>query len=438
MGRLRVLTRPDTFGARLFLNLVLVMGVLALAALLIADAAHIQRVRDLHLFNAAERVGDRAEAAIARGEDMPVPEILGAVDPKLTSAVVQALSRRGMGDIAVTAYEADSRACARQTATGGERCRLLVLTVTGVDGRAPQQVPIAVALPARPRPLGTDGEGLAVILALLTGAVLAAWVTSRAAAAPLRRLSSAAVALGQDLDSAPMPETGSRELREAARAFNEMQRRLKAIMADRTRVLAAIAHDLQTPLTRLRLRIEKVEDVALRERLAGDLLATQTLVREGLDLAREEHSPEPWAQVDIDALASALCDDAEDAGLAVAFEGGCGAVARVRPVALGRCLSNVIDNALRYGGSARVRCEADKTGVVRIIVADDGEGIPEDELEAVFLPFARLETSRSRDSGGTGLGLTIARRMAERMGATLSLRNRAEGGLEAAVVLADE
>jgi len=240
--------------------------------------------------------------------------------------------------------------------------------------------------------------------------------------------------LGRDIDRPPLKVEGSREVREAAGAFNTMQARLKATMRDRTRMLAAITHDLQTPLTRLRLRIEKVDDPDLRARLIADLAATQGLIRERLDLARAEDAPEPWAQVDLDAMIEALCEDAADAGQPVRFVSGCGLTLRARPQALKRCLANLIDNAVKYGERAEVRCETAGAGA-RIVVRDHGPGIPADRLERVFEPFERLEDSRSRDSGGTGLGLTIARRMAERTGAKLTLANPADGGLDAVVTL---
>ncbi|MCG2665301.1 HAMP domain-containing sensor histidine kinase, partial [Brevundimonas sp.] len=236
----------------------------------------------------------------------------------------------------------------------------------------------------------------------------------------------------RDLDRPPLVEEGAREVRQAAAALNVMQTRLRAMIAERTRVLAAVAHDLQTPLTRMRLRVEKIGDDGLRAQLIADLAAMQHLVREGLDLARIETAPEPVVPVDLDALLSALCDDAADAGQPVVFAQGCGAVLSTRPQALRRCLTNLIDNAVRHGGSATVSAMIEGTNT-RLIVRDHGPGVPEDRLEALFEPFYRLDPSRSRDSGGTGLGLTIARRMAEGAGGRLTLANAEDGGLEAVV-----
>ncbi|WP_287103313.1 ATP-binding protein, partial [Brevundimonas sp.] len=230
---------------------------------------------------------------------------------------------------------------------------------------------------------------------------------------------------------------GTREVRQAALALNAMQTRLQALIAERARVLAAVAHDLQTPLTRLRLRVEKVADETLRAQLIADLAAMQHLVREGLDLARLETRIEPIVPVDLDALLSALCEDAAEAGQPVVFVQGCGAVRPTRPLALRRCLTNLIDNAVRHGGDAAVRAEVEGE-TVRLIVRDHGPGVPEDRLEALFEPFYRLDPSRSRDSGGSGLGLTIARRMAEIAGGRLTLANAADGGMEATVTFAPD
>ncbi|HBK46917.1 MAG TPA: two-component sensor histidine kinase, partial [Xanthomonadaceae bacterium] len=267
---------------------------------------------------------------------------------------------------------------------------------------------------------------LAVAIAVL------AYAVSRMASAPLKRMASAATALGQDLQREPMPVVGPLEVRSAAQAFNAMQRRLQRHLGERTQMLAAITHDLQTPLTRLRLRLENVQDEALRERLVGDLAAMQALIREGLELARSAESSEPRMALDLDSLLESLVEDAAEAGADARFEQGCGAVLMLRPLAMHRLFSNLIDNALKYGQSVRVLAEAAGSAVT-VRVRDRGPGIAEDALETVFDPFVRLETSRSRETGGAGLGLTIARTLAEKDGASLRLHNLADGGLEAVV-----
>jgi len=268
-------------------------------------------------------------------------------------------------------------------------------------------------------------------LLLLAIAVLAYGV-ARIASAPLQQLAAAARALGRDLDRAPMPEAGPSEVRHAAQAFNAMQQQLQHHLAQRTQMLAAITHDLQTPLTRLRLRLENVDDASLRERLVADLAAMQALIREGLDLARSEHSREKPVPLELDSLLESLVEDAQEAGADIVFAGGCGQVLSLRPQAMHRLFSNLIDNALKYAGQARVWAASDDHGI-SVHIRDQGPGIPEQALASVFDPFVRLETSRSRDTGGAGLGLAIARALADKDGAQLSLRNHPDGGLEAIV-----
>jgi signal transduction histidine kinase len=253
-------------------------------------------------------------------------------------------------------------------------------------------------------------------------------------ARPIKQLAIAAGELGQDIDQPPLPEQGPTEIRRAAAAFNLMQARIRRQIRHRTHMLAAITHDLQTPLTRLRLRLEKVGDAELREKLIGDLAQMQQMVREGLDLTRSMDSSEPMQRLDIDSLLDSVCADASDAGLDVTQSGRSHASILAQPNALRRCLTNLVDNAIKYGRSAEVSIaiENDK---VAIRIRDHGGGIPAELLEAVFEPFYRLETSRSRDTGGTGLGLTIARNIAENHGAALTLSNCPDGGLQACLLI---
>ncbi|MEN5206058.1 ATP-binding protein [Stenotrophomonas sp. TWI700] len=306
------------------------------------------------------------------------------------------------------------------------KCRVVTLQLT--DG-----TPLRLALDS---PAVAHNGVLAVDPLFLTLLVVAiailAYIVARMASAPLQRLADAAAALGDDLQGAPMPVTGPFEVRRAAEAFNAMQKRLQRHLGERTQMLAAITHDLQTPVTRLRLRLENVTDEALRERLIGDLGAMQALIREGLELARSAESAEQRAALDLDSLLESIVEDAAEAGADVHFEQPSGAVLMLRPLAMHRLFSNLVDNAVMYGQTARVRVK--QVGQdVEVRIRDSGPGLAEDELEAVFDPFVRLETSRSRQTGGAGLGLTIARALAEKDGATLHLRNHPQGGLEAIV-----
>ena len=260
------------------------------------------------------------------------------------------------------------------------------------------------------------------VLFILCVGVLAA-VIARMTMRPLKRLAQAATELGNDIERPPLPA-----------AFNAMQLRIRHHIRQRSHILAAITHDLQTPLTRLRLRLEKVDDEELRGKLLSDLSAMQAMVREGLDLARSLDSTETLQRLDLDSLIDSVTADASDAGQPAAAQAHTAASVMARPIALRRCLTNLLDNAIKYGRQAKVSAEVEG-GFAVISVRDDGPGIPEDELEKVFDPFYRLETSRSRDTGGTGLGLTIARNIAEQHGGTLKLRNHPGGGLEAVLTL---
>lgn len=265
---------------------------------------------------------------------------------------------------------------------------------------------------------------------------LLAFIVARMTMRPLKQLAQAAKDLGNDINHPPLLEEGASEIRQASASFNAMQARIRQHIQQRTQMLAAITHDLQTPLTRLRLRLEKVNDSELRDKLIGDLSAMQGMVREGLDLARSMDSAEPMQPLKLDFLLDSVCADAADAGQDVTLSGQTDMSILARPTALRRCLINLIDNAVKYGQYARVTVESvDDGNSARIRIRDGGPGIPADQLSKVFEPFYRIETSRSRDSGGTGLGLTIARNIAIQHGGNLTLENHAGGGLEISLTL---
>ena len=273
---------------------------------------------------------------------------------------------------------------------------------------------------------------LAVQLAMLG---VLTWLAVRLATRPLMQLANAADAVGPAAASGPLPETGPREVARAATAFNAMQKRIQAHLAERTQILAAVSHDLQTPLTRLRLRSELIEDAALRDKLLTDLDAMQALVREGIAYARSAHgSSEEARPVDLYALLDSLVCDYTDAGQPVSLEVGQGLMLRTRPQALRRLLTNLVDNALKFAGAAQV-VGGREDHAVFIAVRDRGPGIAPEELQAVLQPFYRVENSRSRETGGTGLGLAIAQQLAQALGGQLVLRNREDGGLEARLSL---
>ena len=275
---------------------------------------------------------------------------------------------------------------------------------------------------------------LLILLVLLVSVAVLAALAVRALTRPLAVLAAAAGELGRDIRRPPLDEKGPLEVQRAARAFNTMQERLIRYIEDRNRILAAISHDLKTPITRLRLRTELLDDAPLKEKFLLDLDDMQRMAQASLDFLRGGEDSEPIAPMDLNALLESLQEDAEDVGHAVSISGAASQPLRCRPLALKRCLTNLVDNALKYGQSAEIAV-ADAATRLRLIVRDRGPGIPAAELERVFEPFYRLEGSRSRDTGGTGLGLSIARNIARAHGGELSLRNHPQGGLEAVLEL---
>jgi signal transduction histidine kinase len=290
-----------------------------------------------------------------------------------------------------------------------------------------------LVLPPRTLPSSPKTDYSIIALFFVSIGILA-YLVARMTTRPLGRLAQAARDIGNDINHPPLPITGASEIQQASAAFNAMQARIRQYISQRTQMLAAITHDLQTPLTRLRLRLEKVEDGELRERLIGDLSAMQEMVREGLDLARSTDTNETMQPLDVDSLLDSVCSDADDAGQNVTVSGRAGMTVMGRPMALRRALVNLIDNAVKYGKHAEVIVER-PPGAVRVRIRDSGPGIPDDELARVLEPFYRIESSRSRSSGGTGLGLTIARNITEQHGGSMTLANRPQGGLEVTLVL---
>jgi signal transduction histidine kinase len=256
---------------------------------------------------------------------------------------------------------------------------------------------------------------------------------ARSIARPLRQLTKAAETLGRGEAVRPLDVCGPDDIRRTAQAFNLMQERLHRFVADRTSMLAAIGHDLRTPLTTLRLRAELVEDADLQERMLGTIDEMQAMTEATLSLARQENTLEQTRTIDLTALVESVCEDLVELGQPVAFEAGERIDYRCRPEGLRRTIRNLVENAVRYAGAAEVRLVATK-GSVEIVVEDDGPGIPLDQVEQVFVPFFRLEGSRSRDTGGIGLGLSIARAIARQHGGDIALSQRTPG-LRASVIL---
>ncbi len=290
------------------------------------------------------------------------------------------------------------------------------------------------------RPVPSDIQSrhtklLTYLVILVISIALLSFIAVRYVTRPLALLAKAADDLGRDIQSPPLQEKGSAEVRRAARAFNTMQSRLRRYIEDRGEVLAAVSHDLKTPITRLRLRSEMLEDEKIQEKFNQDLDEMEHMVSATLDFMRGTESSEKPVPVDVMALLEALRDDMSDMGAKVQLQPAKLKPYPGRPLLLKRCLTNLIENAVRYGEEANIRVEQSKE-LLQIIIADKGPGIPEAERERIFKPFVRGEASRSKDTGGNGLGLSIARNIARAHGGELTLRSGGDGvGLEAVVSL---
>ena len=272
------------------------------------------------------------------------------------------------------------------------------------------------------------------LLITLAAVIAVSLVAVRLVTRPLQRLAEAADAFGGDLESPPLPETGPAETRRAAEAFNRMQDRLRRLIAERGRALAAVSHDLRTPLTRMRLRAELVDDETLRAQINADIDDMQAMVESTLDYLRGLRENEAPQSIDMEALLQSLVADAQALGHPVTLAGKAVAPYLGRLSPLKRALGNLIDNAVKYGHSAHIVIE-DSATELRLCVEDKGPGIAEADLARVVEPYVRLEASRSRETGGVGLGLSIARDAALLHGGRLVLENRASGGLAAMLLL---
>jgi signal transduction histidine kinase len=289
-----------------------------------------------------------------------------------------------------------------------------------------------------PRPWHSETFLFAFALMTLTAAGLTLWAVRRLTR-PVRDLAAAAERLGRDVNAPPLPEGGPAEVATAARAFNTMAERIRRFVGDRTQMVAAIGHDLKTPITRLKLRAELLDDDEQRRKILADLEEMEAMIGATLAFARDDAAAEPSVMVDLAALCRTVLDEAADASpdlaAAVTYDGPEHLTVRARPVALKRALANLVGNALAYGAAARLTLAPATKGQLRILIEDDGPGVPEAELDGVFQPFRRLEASRNRETGGTGLGLTIARNILRAHGGDVVLRNRPAGGLVAVVNL---
>ena len=275
---------------------------------------------------------------------------------------------------------------------------------------------------------------LGSLTAMALGILIVSVFLVRSVTAPLRSLAVAADRIGIDAASPELPQAGPREVRLAASAFNRMQARIKRLIDDRTHTLAAVSHDLKTPLTRLRLRAQFVGDDELRQTIESDLDEMEAMLRSTLDFLRGDATGEEVRMVDIGTILETVCDHLVDSGHDVALRADVHAPLPCRPLAIKRAFANLLENAVRYGIRARVSL-AQQAHELVVTIDDDGPGIPTAELDRVFDPFYRLEESRSRETGGTGLGLTVARSTVRAHGGDIKLANKSGGGLSVIVTL---
>lgn len=357
--------------------------------------------------------------------------------PEVESRLASALSDAGLRVRQVRAAEVavDSErqwrdlAGSKEWSGRGPPRQLLIFSVEVAPGEW-----LNIRWPLRPSDAGLAWRLLlqtAVIFAALLLAVL--WI-GRHASKPLRDLARATAEFGPNSSSNPVPPNGPADIQRLITTFNDMRMRLLEMLGEKDRMLGAIGHDLRTPLASLRLRVENVEDDQERERMVATIDEMSRTLEDILSLARIGRSSEPASRVDLAALVEAVVEDLRDLGHDVIHEPASRLPATVRPVLVTRAIRNLIDNAVKYGARARVRV-LDRGQHAVIEVEDDGPGIPADDIERVMDGFVRLETSRNRQTGGTGLGLTIARSVVREEGGELRLENRPEGGLMASLEL---
>jgi two-component system osmolarity sensor histidine kinase EnvZ len=274
-----------------------------------------------------------------------------------------------------------------------------------------------------------------IMLALIpaTAFLILGGLLIRRALSPIRLLARATEKVGSGQRIA-VPEAGTSEVRQLVRAFNAMQHRIHDLIEDRTQALAAVGHDLRTPLARVQLRVEAIRDEPAREAITRDVAEMDDMVASLLAFLGGEYDPEHPTRTDVAVLAATTIDHAQDRGADAVYEGPDHLEANIRPIGLRRTLANLVDNALHYGTAVRLSITSQADGIL-IRVEDNGPGIPEDQMDKVLRPFARLDTARRRNTKGLGLGLAIVAQAVEREAGTLTLSNLPERGLRVDIVL---
>ena len=291
------------------------------------------------------------------------------------------------------------------------------------------------SIPSRSWGLGQWQRNLILILLVLLSTALVALIATRHLARPLQQFAEGARRFGVDFRAPPIEPIGPKEIRQAILAFNAMQAQLQHFIKDRTQMLAAISHDLRTPLTRMRLRGEFIDDPDQQQRLFRDVDEMQAMINSSLEFFRDDARLEQATQFDLAELLQTLIDDYRDQAIDIAFSGPAHLVYFGRPLGLKRVVTNLLDNAIKYACEPAIELSGDDEQVT-VVILDRGPGIPVESQEQVFVPFSRLEGSRNKNTGGVGLGLSAARAIVLEHGGSLTLSNRKIGGLQVNVVLA--
>jgi signal transduction histidine kinase len=393
-------------------------------------------IRILEALDPRERTPawQRARAARTLIVTPQVPVMTGKEAPEIATRAAELFRSAGMVPLDVrAALDEPQRRNRRLRLFAAERPQAPRLQVQlSVQLQADQWVTVYTRSAPVAQPIA---QRMIVQTLFLYGMVLIplVWFTRRLAA-PLRALTSATARVGTPEGAQPVPEIGPEDVRRLAASFNAMQQRIRSMLEEKDHMLGAIGHDLRTPLTALRVRVETAAEGADRDRMVATIDDMQKMLDDILSLARVGRDREPPQRVDLSALADAALDDFEDMGVPVVRGDLPRAVVNVHPRAIRRALTNLIENAVKYGDRAHVSLRIE-SGRAILSVADEGPGIPEDRIEEMLQPFTRIESSRSRDTGGTGLGLAIVRAVASAENGQLVLRNGAERGLIAELSL---
>lgn len=442
---------PRSLAARTAVVLLLGLAVVQIAGLAIhaLDRMDLQReaaLRDLGLriagaYRAIAMTPPPQREGAARELSQP-PEFLVALGG---TAPVDALGPMALGQMALDERRVLRAAMGLGPAAlgipprdfvwlGGTQARRLAVGLRLADGTW-----LAVrAEIAPPRIWHSETFLVAFALMSVAAALLTLWAVRRLTA-PVRTLAAAAEALGRDVNAPPLPESGPSEVVVAAQAFNTMAARIRKFVRDRTELLTAIGHDLRTPITRLKLRAEFMDDDDQRRKMLSDLADLEAMVAATLAFGRDTSATEPVGPIDLAELCRTVLDEAGDAKPELAekfaYAGPAHQTIQARSLSLKRALTNLVTNAANYGGGARVSLAPPTDGIITLTIDDDGPGISPGELEKVFEPFYRVEASRNRETGGTGLGLPITRNILRAHGGDVVLANRAGGGMRAVMTL---